>query len=250
MEELFAKNNHEIEGTLKALAQSDNKRNREKFYSTFLKTKFFVPPGQSQKEIQVLRNSKEEMAMTLFTTPEALRLWRPEKPEYSLLGADELIVLALKLKVDVILINVATADCRGFITRAEIEILAHRLTKINGLEISHDAGQEQEISLRIEIPPDNLTPRLIDFLRLSLAYQKNAISAYLFQGSYDDGDPHLVLGIEANGNEADVARWLKALSFPVNQHLGPGEYMDFMVIDPATAEKIQDVVGPIWRKQI
>lgn len=235
------------------LAESDNKKTRQALYQSFLKSSLFVPgtppenPQDQDHQIEILKNSQGQAALAVFTSREAAIQWKEEVTCIAASGR-EIAALADEAGVEIILINMAGPDPRGFLTRAEIQLLIQGFSAVKETNGTITAEASREISVNIEEPPGGVAPQLERFLRLSLDCQPAARAAYLFQATYEGGDPHLVLGVEAQGDENDLARWLESMATPIAKYLPVGQYMDFMLIDRAMAEKIQEAINPLWQR--
>lgn len=248
MEEKNVRANIALEKALVKIQKESSRAARSAFYGAFAKSRLLVPTngtGESKGHVHLLENSKGELAIPVFTCVEALELWKADSA-YAVLGGQELAALSVQIEVNIVLINMAGPGAHGFLTRSELEILTHG--RQAGLNLETEEGRE--IELKIEAPSKTPKAELIKYLQMNLQLQPMVRSAYLFEACYNSGDPHLVLGVQANEkSEETVQRWLQDMVAQVLPHLGPGEYMDFLIIDQELSQKIQETVPPLYWTQ-
>ena len=256
MEEACAENNRALEATLEKIEREDTRATRGALYSAFVKSLLLVPTqtgedGAAQRQGRrasphLLQNSKGEFAIPVFTSTQAVELWKPTGCQCIELSGQKLAALSLQIEVNLLLINMAGPGAHGFLTRSELEMMAKNGRDENRLSKATSTREGREITLKIEAPTKPAPAKLLSFLKLNLKIEPLIRSAYLFEACYDGGDAHLVLGVEPKAEELKVQRWLEGMVSNVMPYLGSGEYMDFLVIDQVLAQKVREVTPPIW----
>jgi SseB protein N-terminal domain/SseB protein C-terminal domain len=195
-----------------------------------------LPPGGAPlKEVQVVTRpgAPGETVWIAFTGLEPLRLWwgQPGSPHLAVKG-EELFPLALRNRVDTLLINPA-GPIGGRLTRMEIQMLAERTIPMEdggGLQgLQAGAGSEIRIG-----PPSRLPEAaLVDYLRAEMGRNRLVRAGYLAAIEIGSGAPHWLLALQFEPAQApqEAKAFLEGIGSGASAFLKHGEFMDLVPLE-------------------
>jgi hypothetical protein len=247
---------------MRAVALNDSRETREALYRELTAATFVLPvaeppPGQVPGLLPYAegdpftalaeRDLNGRLALPVFTDTSALFAWAPPEASYVAMRAPALFNLALDVKADIVVINVA-GPTGGEINRSEVQVLAQG--GMPGADGTYAFPEGARAMIRLPEPPP--AQALLDVLWRAAAAQASVDSAYLVEIVIGQGPPHLLAGIEFDPlpepEALDTA--MRAMVDAVNEMAEPGNYIDFMVLVPGEqmAAQVKELGLPVYRR--
>jgi hypothetical protein len=233
---------------MEALAQTDSPANRRALYSALLTSELLVPiahplanqkpglqtvVGMTNVDFVVLQDPHNQTAMLAFTDEPAIRLWKLES-SYIATNAVDLFAMALEMDVASIIMNIAGPTTRGELMRWEFQSL------VNGVI----PGEGRFAGTQVITPPPDaevkfsrlahaLPANLLAGIQQAFASRPEIAAGYVMQAQIDEGEPHLVAGVQFGTALSDEAirEVMNDLGDKISAVLPEGEFIDFVVID-------------------
>ncbi len=183
-----------IERAMRRVAEQDTPEHRRALFELLLDTTLLAatadpsPPGAKPGLATVA--GENGPVLPAFTRTDALLAWRPSGYRPVEVVGRALFEMAARYKTARIDVNPSSVP-RGWISRSEIEALAHGRLPLGLTQELAPAGDVQ-IGPPAVRPPD----ALIESARRALDGQPDAVAGWLFAMVQDDGAPQLMVGVQ------------------------------------------------------
>jgi hypothetical protein len=183
----------QIEQAMRRVAAQDTPEHRRALFELLLGATLLAAatnqsaPGAEQGLAWL--EGEHGSVLPVFTRPDALLAWRPHG--YSPINVTGRAVFEMAASYDIARIEVNPASVpRGWISRAEIEVLAQGRLPLGPTEEPAPA-REMKVGPPAVRPPD----ALIEAARRALESQPNAIAGWLFATAQEPGPEQLMVGV-------------------------------------------------------
>lgn len=247
---------------MRGVALNDTVETRDVLYrelaaATFLLPQPEPPPGQAPgltwyqegEPFAALaeRDLEGRLVVPVFTDTTALFAWAPPEASYVAVQAPALFALALQVKADVVVINIA-GPTGGEVTRRELQSLAQGgVPAPDGAYVFPEGG-----TALVRYPEPPPPEGLVRALWKAAAAQSNIESVYLVDVVFGQGEEHLLAGIEfAPLPEPNaLAATMRILGDAIYPWVAQDRYVDFMVLLPGQSmeEQIKSRGLPVYRR--
>jgi hypothetical protein len=229
---------------MRDVALDDNLETRDALYRELSAATFLLPqpepppgkaPGLSWYEdgtpfsALAERDLRGRLVLPVFTDTTALFAWAPREASYVAMPAPTLWSLALQVKADAVVINVA-GPSGGEVTRGEAQILAQGgIPGPDGAYAFPEGG-----TMQVRYPEPEPPEGLVGALWKAAAAQPAIESAYLVDVLIGQGEEHLLAGIEFSPlpPHEELPEIMRALGDSVMPWVEQDRYVDFIVLLP------------------
>ncbi|MGO9499410.1 MAG: SseB family protein [Solirubrobacteraceae bacterium] len=239
----------EIEGAMRRVAEQDTPESRTALFELLLGATLLAATPDSDSEGAkgglAMIAGDDGPALPVFTRLEAMLAWRPTGYGPVALTGRMLFETAARYKTAKIEVNPASVP-RGWISRAEIEALAHgrvpvgpsgQLAAPNQPAASNDPASPTEVKLaRPTVRPGEA---LIEAARRALLAQPHTLAGWIFENVPGDGPPELMVGVElARGlDQASVEETMQAIVEETWARSADAHRLKFMLVSGAAFRK-------------
>ncbi|HET9493937.1 MAG TPA: enhanced serine sensitivity protein SseB C-terminal domain-containing protein [Chloroflexia bacterium] len=239
-----APTNPRLLNAMRGVALNDNPETRDVLYRELSAATFLLPqpeptpgkaPGFSWYEVGTPfsalaeRDLRGRLVLPVFTDTTALFAWAPREANYVAMPAATLWALALQVRADAVVINVA-GPSGGEVTRGEVQVLAQGgIPGPDGAYVFPEGGTAQ-----VRYPEPEPPEGLVGALWKAAAAHPGIESVYLVDVMIGQGEEHLLAGIEFSPlpTDEELPEIMRALGDSVMPWVDQDRYVDFIVLVP------------------
>jgi hypothetical protein len=227
----------EVEGAMRRVAEQDTPENRTALFELLLgATLLAATPDSNSAGAEpglAMITGEDGPTLPVFTRIEAMLAWRPTGYAPVALTGRTLFETAARYKTAKIEVNPASVP-RGWISRAEIEALAHGRVPL-GPSGQPAAGNEPASPTELKLARATVRPpeALIEAARRALVAQPHALAGWIFETVQAAGPPQLMVGVElARGlDQTSVEETMQAIVEETWARSADAHRLKFMLVN-------------------
>ena len=241
--------------TIRAVSERDDAGTREAFYSSLLHSTLLLPvhPGSGDAEGRHLFTTPPgpdgSWKLLAFTDAAAAKAWRTDDVEFLALDIGEVLATAVASPTSAILLNVA-GPAGGELTRREFSALAEGTIPVVDAEPIEEVRLRPGAEVLVRSPAKPPGEAFLAVLRMALHASSSIREAWLADVAFAAGELHPAVGVAVHGStgEADLRAVFERVMARVQQLLGHGRYLDFIVVDEVWRPLFSSAGPPLYRR--
>ena len=242
---------------MQSIAANDTPEHRQSLYENFLASELLVPVakpiGDGKPGLQIVdgampvdfivtHNQENQVVLFAFTDAESINAWKPSGSHYIAVKATDLFQMAIEMNAASMVVNIAGPAVGGELMRWEFQALSAGVLPKN----VSDAGTAQVTippgaRVAFGVPEMKPSDALLNALRAASAAHAEIAASYLFEMQVNQGDPHLVAGIQFARalDDAAIGAVMNALGEHIAPTLEPDHFVDFVVLGGADSPPLE-----------